>query len=423
MLESPAKRVTGSPGKRLIDLFQPATDAAKPNWPDEAFPWSIRTQQRSEYAKKEEEARLRRIERYLERDSDEDEDSDDQSLGLPPVEEEIHTVRRGRGKMVPLSTNPIRSPGRSDPKPESTMIPSDPADARAALLSKRSVRALAHRRRQRQKRKEPMDCICQGPDDDRSSVQCDDCHKWFHLECVGIEDLSVLGRKEDPWYCNDCLGVEKHAPSSPMFVPTDDRLPVNRKRGDLFFSVMEPESPLGIEWNTPVRPPRTPPRESDLTYSLSSRSSFGGSSQLGPHTPSTSAHSVRIYNDPAPSSFLETLDEPWDPSSTPSRGLKSSGPFATPKPPPSWSWSIPSIQGRYTTTQTPAKALWASNYLTNAPSPTRTVYTNGDLSPVRRSLETTSSRHLGSYFSQGTALPVFGNHKAPARPRRSASTP
>ena len=375
-LENLAKRPVISPGKRNIEL------PVKPDWPDHAFPWSVRSQQRAEFARKEEEERLQRIEQYLERDSDEDDENDDQSLGLPAIEEELPPKRRGRGKMVPLPSNPRSTMPAPDGKRERVLIPSDPADARAALLSKRSVRELAHRKKQEGQR---TVCICNGAEDGEGElVQCDECQKWFHLECVGIHDMSELGREEDPWYCNDCLGVDSHhASSSPTFVPTEDRMTANPKTGDAFFPVTVQDSPPGITaWNTPVRPPRTPPRGSDLTHTFSSRSSMGGSSQFGPHTPANSAHSVRVYDDPPPVPFSETLDEPFDPSATPSRGMKFSGPFTTPKAPVLWGYHTanlhtPSQPHRRGSTQHALESRGGA-------SPLRTVYSN-DESPVRRS--------------------------------------
>ena len=32
-------------------------------------------------------------------------------------------------------------------------------------------------------------------------VQCDECEKWFHLKCVGLEELTT----EENWSCNSCM--------------------------------------------------------------------------------------------------------------------------------------------------------------------------------------------------------------------------
>lgn len=386
-LENLVKRPAISPGKRNIELPQ-----VKPNWPDAEFPWVARNNLRAEFNRVEEEDKMRIIEQYFDHDSDGDE-TDDQSLGLPLVEEELPPKRRGRGKMVPLPSKPSQPP---DAKRERLLIPSDPADARAALLSKRSVRELAHRKKQEGQR---TVCICNGTGDgEGEQVQCDECQKWFHLECVGIHDMSELGREEDPWYCNDCLGVDKnaHASSSPTFVPTEERMTANPKTGDAFFPVPPvQDSPPGITWNTgtPVRPPRTPPRDSDLTHTFSSsRSSMGGSSQFGPRTPTNSAHSVRVYHEPGPATFLETLDEPFDPSSTPSRGMKFSGPFTTPRAPALWGYRTASLQ---TPSQPHRRGGGAQHTFESngGTSPLRTVYSN-DESPVRRSTKISAPQRV-----------------------------
>ncbi|KAF7797819.1 hypothetical protein EIP86_009025 [Pleurotus ostreatoroseus] len=386
-LEGPAKKSSGSPSKRFTELSQ-VEKLVKPNWPDQSFPWSLQSEQRVEYIKMEEEERLRCIERYLDRESDEDEDSEDQSLGLPRVDDDVSPVRRGRGKMVPIRSNRGSSGNER-------AIPSDPADARAALLSKRSVRALAFRRR-----KDTL-CICQGEDGGGEQVQCDECHKWYHLECIGIRDISELGKEEDPWYCDQCLGVTRTVPSSPIFAPTDDRLPVNSRRDSIFFPLNVQESPPALEWNTALRFPRTP-QGKDQTRTFSTRSSMGDSSQFGPETPSNTGHSVRVYNTPGPTPFLATLDEPYDPTSTPSRGMKFSGPFTTPRP-PTW-YRGPHAQTPLTAGRKPSGGSFPFT------SVSRGAFTN-DESPVRRATKP-SSVHIRPPESplapRSTVFPVLG---------------
>lgn len=349
-----------------------------PNWLDQSFPWSMRVAERSETALKEEEEKLKWIERYLERESDEDEE-EDQSLHLPDLpDEEDKAVtaalapKRGRGKMVPLPVNPAES-RKPTVKRHSRYFPSDPADARAALLSKRSVRALSFRRKQE---REEVVCICNGRDDGRDLVQCDDCKTWFHLECIGINDVSELGSEDDPWYCTNCLGVPPPRTSSPTFVPTDNRPASSRPNDPLFFQGAGQESPPGIPWNTP-RAPKTPVRGSRTTApQLSSRSSWDdSSSQVGPETPSTGTR-PRVYETPP---VFKPLEEPFDPMSTPSRGMRFSGPFATPKP---MVW--PSRHGPVQTPSKPSRkqaAPWSYDSRDDS-SPYRPVY---DESPVRHS--------------------------------------
>ncbi|KAL4254510.1 hypothetical protein ABKN59_003237 [Abortiporus biennis] len=319
---------------------------AKPNWLDSEFPWSVRCQERAASSRLEHEERMKWIERFLDRDSDEEEDEEDQSLGLPAVEElDPPLFKRGRGKMVPLKADP-------DAKPKDyagrVLVPSDPADARAALLSKRSVRALAFRHQQEKLQRSNVDdeildvvCICNGRDDGRELVQCDECHTWYHLECIGIRSISDLGREEDPWYCHNCLEPEPtpELSSEPTLVPTDDE-PIrrqNRGTDTLFLSGPLQQSPLGVPWGTP-RIPKTPVRTRTYTEGISTRSSFGesSSSQIGPTTPNSSARGVRrVYG--TPTIFDNINSDDFDPTSTPSRGIRMTNAFATPRTTNLWS--------------------------------------------------------------------------------------
>jgi hypothetical protein len=336
LLETPTKKrsrrkrggVTDSPSRRRIQNVETTSEpvvAAKPNWLDQAFPWSVRAKERDEIVKMEEEEKLKWIERYLERDSDEDEE-EDQSLGLPPSDAEDPIVRRGRGKMVPLPLNPAEQSDAAT-KQDKVYFPSDPADARAALLSKRSVRALAFRRRQT--REETKCPVCREEDNGDEQVQCDECQRWYHAFCIGVDDLSELGREDEPWYCRECLGLVPVGSSSPIYVPTDDRPLVGARRDPLFFQgAGAQESPPGISWNAP-RVPKTPVRGTrSLPHQPSSRSSWADSSDVGPITPSTAARSVCVYRTP---SAFDMLEEPFDPTATPSRSLRTTGPFTTPK--------------------------------------------------------------------------------------------
>lgn len=333
----------------------------RPNWLDSSFPWSMRAQERAEQARLEQAEKLKAIERFLDRDSDSDGENGDQSL-RPPVsaEEEELSLRRGRGKMVPLK---VQSNGRAaNGFREVDIIPSDPADARAALLSKKSVRELAQRRQQRQRWSADDDsdtevlCHCHGTVDDPDVVQCDDCHVWYHLSCIGIKDIAELGEEEDPWYCSNCLGLgplpSSDPASEPTFVPTDERPQRSAFRDPLFFQSSPVSAwPSSSSVSASARAPKTPvrlgsggrdkDRDRDFAHVYSSRSSWEDSSELG--TPLNSSHSVRIYNTPllhhsvgSNSGDAVAAYDPFDPSTTPSRGIKfhpgaggtSSGPSA-----------------------------------------------------------------------------------------------
>ncbi|KIY45691.1 hypothetical protein FISHEDRAFT_76241 [Fistulina hepatica ATCC 64428] len=277
----------------------------KPDWPDNYFPWRLRTAERNQIQKREEEERLKWIERFLDRDDTEDdqeEDTDGANAIIKPVwsrrdeedeeDEEIQPSatwgvvyedgadrpqppRRGRGKMVPFTvpqTLPYidADPDPSPPSKGRSFFPSDPADARAALLAKRNVRALAYQRRRQARlaaehaRKaqvpevevdddeedDEVQCICDG-EGSGDVVQCDECHTWYHLRCLKLKKKD-LGRDEDLWFCSRCevgmgrvrsrstlrrrlsesstesIGSPVEELREPTFVPTDDAPGVRR---------------------------------------------------------------------------------------------------------------------------------------------------------------------------------------------------
>ncbi|KXN84816.1 Transcription initiation factor TFIID subunit 3 [Leucoagaricus sp. SymC.cos] len=370
---SPAKKRSGG-GKRKRKstdlalssrkdkLLNPTEELEGPNWPDNEFPWRLRKAERSEAEKAMEDERLKWIEKFLDRDTDDEDDGESGSKSVAMSDDEIlpsgkwgHVyehetdkpvpVRMGRGKMVPLLAHP--EDPRSAYARKKSVFPSDPADARAALLAKKSVRALAYRNQRRQReiaeqdKEDTVICICNGKDDGRELVQCDGCQTWYHLECIGIRSIAELGREEDAWFCRSCVTrVRSPSPErvrmptvlrEPTFVPTDDAPRVRRIQDPTLYQPLH-NSPL---WNPP-RVPKTPTRggrKSDFDMSSSSDSS------RFPSTPQNLSHDIRLYNTPNPLEYhpsASTDDPPFDPNSTPSRGIKF-GAFATPKSNP---WSI-----------------------------------------------------------------------------------
>ncbi|KAF5377274.1 hypothetical protein D9615_006441 [Tricholomella constricta] len=315
----------------------------KPNWPDAEFPWRLRTEERAEELKAQEAEKMKWIERFLDRESDDEDEDDSQEWNM--LLSEASSARRGRGKMVPLPENLGGS--RFQVRRKSAFFPTDPADARAALMSKKSVRTLSFRQQKRQRQQvddesdDEVLCICNGRDDGRELVQCDGCETWYHLQCIGIKDIAQLGKEEDPWFCHECEASrrspysEPELSSEPTFAPTDDRPRVSPSFDASFFQPSSlQDSPMA--WDTP-RMPRTPPRTRGTDYEpgLSSGSSWVGSSRHRPSTPQHPAQDVEIYttNTPGPfDNYGHPYDEsPFDPTSTPSRGIKFGAPFATPK--------------------------------------------------------------------------------------------
>ncbi|KAL4065770.1 hypothetical protein V8B97DRAFT_1874885 [Scleroderma yunnanense] len=305
-----------------------------PNWPDAQFPWDSQLARCGMQAPEEEE-RLRHIENFLDRDSDEDEVEEGLST---PIRSSAEEIRAGRGKMNSLlHHSKEKRPGNLDCA-STSIIPNDPADARTALLSKKSVRELSQRllRRRNTDGDGERVCICNEPDNERDLVQCDGCQIWYHLDCIGIQSMSELGREEDPWFCAHCAEAKTPPPvvlslSEPTLVPTDDKVNVDAGYDPPFFQTGLHPSPA-TPWTNSTRPPRTPPRSHSGPYFSSGSSWDEPGSRRGPHTPQfPNSQDVRVYTTPGRVGGSTLEESPFDPTSTPSRGIKFGAPFATPK--------------------------------------------------------------------------------------------
>ncbi|KAL5495756.1 hypothetical protein ACEPAI_1220 [Sanghuangporus weigelae] len=296
------------------------TEGSEPHWLDKEVPWCLREKEREEEMKAQDAERMRWIDNYFAHDTtDEDSDKNEEDGAPAPWDEEAdepsETVRRGRGKAVPIQANPNRKEVPNDAKKtRSLFFPTDPADARTALMSKRNVRRLAHRKL-RQNGQRPaflrgygdgkLACACgQDEDDGLPAVQCDDCYNWHHLECIGVRDEAELGEEDDPWFCPSCTAQSEAAISAadwrnqrqPTFVPTDERPVHTSTRNDVAFYS---SSPLR-DWDssgslhTPVQ------RHGRLPGSGSSESlrrSIWDDSHPGPgpSTPLTTSRGVQIH--------------------------------------------------------------------------------------------------------------------------------
>ncbi|KAJ7714581.1 hypothetical protein DFH07DRAFT_863300 [Mycena maculata] len=345
-----------------------------PNWPDEEFPWRLRTLERAEITKEEGEQRMQLVEKFLNRDTDEEDASDeekkdgeddDEELLSPTAWDMVHEdgaqkpipSRGGRGKMVQLSADPyatMRDRRLLGKTKTSRFFPTDPGDARAALLAKKSVRSLSYRQQRRQREQDDDDevlCICRNKADNSQVVQCDNCSVWFHLHCIGIHSIKDLGPEEDPWFCEACMipdrsessddGGEDNRASEPTFVPTDDEPPRASHSHDtpIFQPSALQDSPM--PWPGPTTPPRGPAttRLAGFGSGFSSASASESPRQGEPFTPSTPQNSnrrssVQIFGHDTPGLF-EADDAPFDPTSTPSRGINlkfgGANAFTTPK--------------------------------------------------------------------------------------------
>ncbi|TRM62964.1 hypothetical protein BD626DRAFT_497162 [Schizophyllum amplum] len=298
----------------------------RPNWPDAEFPWKLRTDEREEHSRQEEEEKLKWIERFLDRESDDEDDAamgtafgedeeilpsaawgqvyeDDADRPMPP--------RRGRGKMVPCMPTPrrrSRAPWCAASSPATPATPAPPSSRRRAC-----ARCPSGAPRTLTDRQNEMICVCKGRDDGKDLVQCDACRMWYHLRCIGIRNMSDLGKEEDPWFCERCVddrsvsSDDEHEPmifSEPTFVPTEDLPALQRSQDTSFYPHHRP--PTG----SPASPARRP---------------------RGTKAPPTSP--TRAGPDPARRRLrVNPARRPgFDPMSTPSRGIRVPAHFTTPK--------------------------------------------------------------------------------------------
>jgi hypothetical protein len=322
---------------RVLAL-QPS-EADRPNWPDSEFPWRLRLEECAGVTRAQEKDRLRRIEEFLERDTDEEDDHKEggalRSMALVQVIEDPMKTGKGRGKMVPLNAN-SNSP-TSPRRRRSIFFPSDPADARAALLSKKYVRALAYRTKRGAKDESTAEesdevvCICNDGDNGSELVQCDGCTTWYHLQCIGVRNIADLGEEEDPWYCDNCAefsrmpSLDPALSSEPTFVPTHDEPAVDVPYDLPFFQASLESSPV-TAWSS-SRPPTTPVQSGGSGSGFSPRYSLYDPSRICPSTPRFSCN----VNTPLGTFDNLAGESPFDPTSTPSRGIKFAPQFTTPK--------------------------------------------------------------------------------------------
>ncbi|KAL1741695.1 hypothetical protein HDZ31DRAFT_76002 [Schizophyllum fasciatum] len=433
---------------------------ARPAWPDGEFPWRLRAAERAAYAAQEAAERLKWIERFLDRESDE-EDGDGVAglgvgLGAAGEDEEIlpsatwgqayedsadrpMPPRRGRGKMVPLHADPA-APPRPAAVRSVSFFPSDPGDARAALLAKKSVRALSFRRsRARAARPHAPICVCRGRAAGNGSVvQCDGCRTWYHLRCIGVRRMAELGKEEDAWFCERCVddrsvseeeeqrGEAEALPAvyaEPTFVPTDARPLPARAPDDAAFFPAVGDSPAGADWQA-MRVPRTPPprggalSDADLTSSSAWSHSGPPTTPRQARFPTTPGVFMRTPN----SGLFEAYDESFDPMSTPSRGM----PFAvgaaaaaeTPKGGPGLLWAAGRGLGATPRPRPVQSQKPPSGGGRVAVGDKEREGRRGMESPAVRSLESPSMRSL-SMLAQASVdeSPIVRSARADRRPR------
>ncbi|KAH9036646.1 hypothetical protein EDB85DRAFT_2142996 [Lactarius pseudohatsudake] len=396
---SAAGKKRGAKKRRRVGARIPRREDAY----DEEFPWNVRTHERRELEAAEEADRMRWIGKFLDEDSDAKSSEAAQDEDVPPIRldhaDPPPPVQHEHGRMIP-------SRSRDGTSPQRILLPSDPADARAALLSKQSVRALAARRRLRVQSSADGDdeeilCICRGRDDGRELVQV-----------RRLSDVVSPGVSWDRRHCG--AGARGRPVVLPQLRHLDEQLArppspsshQSRKKsphdgGGTRSSSRRCKTPQqGSDWRIPLHGPGGPttPKTNRTRAAAaaaaesSSRSSFG--SRNGPHTPrnsSASAERVRVYTTtPGADERIfhhhhhdsDDNISPFDPTSTPSRGMHVGASvgsvFATPKwqvrappplPPPPPSMHAPPSPHHDHRTVGSALPLLSSPYRTHEDTP------------------------------------------------------
>lgn len=321
------------------DVPQPSKPA-DPDWPDTEYPWSTATKKPlrptclADLSEEEARARLHWIERFLDRDSDEEGSSDES------VKPQGSPTRLGKAP-APASDTRARRAALAEPL----------TDARTALFSRREIQRLTDAREAEDEKDSQtgtevpdgeeeeeddgiVSCICGEDEDERPMVACDRCSIWFHQICMGIKNPNDL---EDTWYCFDCRKARTPTPPPPPPQPV--------------FSVSSPDTHVRPSLDKPLFQTAgltaspafdtrfyAGPGSPSPTRSHDSRpSSWLDTPDLLRHAPSTpgfssfSSRDSRILRTPGGFDPFDDGFPPFDPTSTPSRGLGFSGlPFGTP---------------------------------------------------------------------------------------------
>jgi PHD-finger len=318
-----------------------------PEWPETAFPWSSDLHPADDLKVEARKQRLRHLEEFLDRETDEDSDE----LGgeaRGPVHLRVHRSP---------STPPQLGNGKSIlTEPESSLLVrsissfSDPGDARTAFFAKHRVRVIASRISREQSPENgngseeddgAINCTCGQDNMGTPMVRCDSCNTWSHQECVGIVDESQL---EGEWFCYNCeQRMVPDASREPAFTLTSES-PPPRAIPSVKFYEPPPASPLVAPSasRAPDPVPSTPKRASahngvSTPFSLAKSATWdlgnvvGSTNLRTPRTPLTQRPmDMRMYSTPKFFSEYDSggpLQDAFDPTSTPSRGIQFGTPF------------------------------------------------------------------------------------------------
>ncbi|KAG8905832.1 hypothetical protein FRB99_008134 [Tulasnella sp. 403] len=335
-----------------LDTLNQAISDQGPRWPDSRYPWSLNQldQKRAKQLKKKE--RLAMLECFFSRDSDSESDNDTGMLPSAVPSEDDAVVAGARGLWALAQDQPGYPSGLAKPTPRiaerlaslfpiegassdlraslfgatpTPVAPSDPADARIALASRRDIRASLYFASQRREQEEDgtVSCPCGADDDGRAMVRCDACRTWSHQVCVDIRDETELGEN---WYCPECLRETSSMRGAPTFVESSagvDNRSLDPRTQQLFGTTGQAED------TSPVLVPSSPNPTSTWPFTMMPQTPKAGDMRTvptirSPTTPNTWLDSrfratPRLFDDP----HLTPLPkDALDPTNTPSRGTK-----------------------------------------------------------------------------------------------------
>jgi hypothetical protein len=191
-----------------------------------------------------------------------------------------------------------------------------------------------------------LNCIC-GTHEDRPMVRCDGCKFWYHQNCMGIQNEDDL---DEEWFCFACANLKHQARllQEPTLVPTNE---------ETSFTKPNTHLPLYQTDDMLMGTPRartlgnnqlssffqTPKAESSNNHrNLAYQSQSSSSNPSSPYRFSNKSD-IKVWATPSLFEDVATAaapDSPFDPTSTPSRGMKFGIPListATPKDFGAWS--------------------------------------------------------------------------------------
>lgn len=275
----------------------------RPQWPDSEVPWRLGPGLRAKQAREEKE-RTALLRRYLETSSD---DSDDDGAARFPAH---RSIKRGRHFAAQGTAN--------------NHWDGDATDARAAL---RNAIGRSHPQKAVARRQAPavipagvIGCPCKqtGPAAG-SMIACSSCKSWFHLGCIGLEDMSLASS----WVCEPCVRQAGRSFVTPSHMHTPNAFLGSHERafrGDQGLALApspmfagEAVRAAGSSGTLETRTPSSPTRSGQRARVLSYGNDLWGVTEESPSTP-MAPRAPEYYSTPRP-------EDLFDVNSTPSRHL------------------------------------------------------------------------------------------------------